>query len=132
MSDDKLHPSVREFKVFMNKHPLLIEEVRKSGRSWQEYYEKWALLGEDDPFWDSYRNNQKEEVGGKSKEGKAELFGQLMKLSENVDLDKVQKQVHQLSSTITTIQDVLGQFQTKKTPPQQFRKPDNPFNWGRD
>ncbi|SEQ61892.1 Putative coat protein [Virgibacillus subterraneus] len=129
MSDDKLHPSVREFKVFMNKHPKLIEEVRKSGRGWQEYYEKWALLGEDDPVWDSYK---KEEAEGKSKEGKGELFGQLMKLSENVDIDKVQKQVHQLSNTITTIQDVLGQFQTTKTPPQQFRKSNNPFNWGRD
>ncbi|WP_246202542.1 YlbD family protein [Virgibacillus doumboii] len=133
MSSDKLHPSVREFKTFMNNHPLLIEEVRRSGKGWQEYYEKWALLGEDDPFWDEYKRERNETSGGKSKEGKAELFSQLMKLSENIDLDKVQKQVQQVSGTITTIQELLGQFQsTKKPPQQQFREPNQPFNWFRD
>lgn len=133
MSSDKLHPSVREFKTFMNKHPILIEEVRKSGKDWQEYYEKWALLGEEDPFWDDYKSKSENTAGEKSKDGKAELLSQLMKLSENIDLNKVQQQVEQASSTISTVQELLGQFQSAKTPPQQpFRDSNQSFNWFRD
>lgn len=48
---NQLHPSVAAFKNFVNRHPKLLEEIRKSGRGWQEFYEKWAILDEDDPFW---------------------------------------------------------------------------------
>lgn len=132
MVDDKLHPSVKDFKTFMNKHPKLVAEVRRSGKGWQDYYEKWALLGEDDPLWEGYKGNVKTKSAGSKKEGKKELFGQLMKLSENIDLDKVQQQVTQINDTITTVQDVLGQFQTEKTPQQQFTNLNHSFNRYRD
>ncbi|MFC4556993.1 YlbD family protein [Virgibacillus kekensis] len=131
MSDDKLHPSVREFKAFMNRHPKLVEEVRKSGRSWQEYYEKWVLLGEDDSFWEKYK---KQNGNGKSRSkggGQKELLNQLVKLSESIDLDKVQSQVGNLNSAITTVQELLGQFQSDK-PQQTFRRPYHQDNWFKD
>ncbi|MEC5422809.1 YlbD family protein [Virgibacillus sp. C22-A2] len=134
MSDQELHPSVVRFKNFINKHPKLLEEVRRNGRSWQEYYEKWTLLGDDDPLWEHYKQDDSKELDDEDVESeetkdKSELFGQLMKMTEKMDMEKVQKQVQQLSSTITTIQEGLTQFkQTKNTQPA----PKEPFNWFRD
>jgi len=58
-NEKKLHPSVIEFKHFINEHPGILKEIRKSGRSWQEYYEKWILLGEEDPYWQQFIENVK-------------------------------------------------------------------------
>lgn len=129
MSDQQkqLHPDVSQFKTFINEHPKLIHEIRKHGRSWQEYYEKWVLLGAEDPFWEPYR--QSEEPVKDKKESKMELFSHVMKLTENVDLDKLHKQVQQFNETITTLQELLDQFQqTKKHLPNMQRRP----NWFKD
>ncbi|WP_010097894.1 YlbD family protein [Ornithinibacillus scapharcae] len=124
----ELHPTVRQFREFINQHPKLRKELRKTGRSWQEYYEKWLLLGEEDAFWDEYKD---EHVGSESSnDQKNELLGQMMRYFENVDINKVQKQVHQLSGTIATVQELLDQFQgNKRGNPQQERPP---FGWFRD
>ncbi|MFD1849169.1 YlbD family protein [Oceanobacillus bengalensis] len=131
MDNEKLHPTVVEFKRFINNHPLLLREIRKTGRSWQEYYEKWILLGEEDTFWDAYKEEKIEEKTGNKKadEKNFELLGQLMKATENIDINKVQGQVNNLSKTIGTVQELINQFQhTKKD-----KKPVNdPFNWFRD
>ncbi|QKY68939.1 YlbD family protein [Lentibacillus sp. CBA3610] len=116
---DKLHPSVREFKAFLQKHPGLVEEVRKSGKGFQEYYEKWALLGENDQFWDQYKERGTAKPDSKPKQGKAELLERLAQISENVDLDKFQKQVDNINNTITTVQGLLGQFQSSQNTPRQ-------------
>ncbi|WP_047984579.1 YlbD family protein [Ornithinibacillus californiensis] len=127
MTNEHLHPKVSEFREFINRHPKLRKEIRKTGRTWQELYEKWILLGEDDDFWEDYKE---ESLNEESKDdNKAELFAQLLKYAEKMDIDKVQKQVHQLSGTIGTIQELLDQYQgTKKGP----RSNENSFNWFRD
>ncbi|WP_226376899.1 YlbD family protein [Oceanobacillus halotolerans] len=132
---DQLHPSVKEFKTFINKHPKLIEEVRKKGKSWQEYYEKWALLGEDDPFWDQFKEastGNKNERTTKKKQN--ELLEKLTSLTENVDLNKIQHQAEQLNKTIGTIQEALGNFQETKRKFPSARNPQqqNHFNWFHD
>lgn len=134
MSETKLHPTVIAFKTFINKHPKLIEEIRKNGRSWQEYYEKWVLLGEDDPMWETYKKD--EGKGTEAKKGKSsnskknEIFSQIMKAAENLDIDKVQGQVQQLNSVLSTLQELFGQFQhTKKSNETPMGQP---FGWHRD
>lgn len=124
--EDKLPPTVQDFKAFINERPELIEEVRKSGRSWQEYYEKWALLGEDDPFWDKYTTSQSSNNNDQSQPKQTELFKQFMKYTENIDMNKVQDQMQQLNKTIDTIQEVLSQFQSTKQPPN---KQNDRFPW---
>ena len=54
MSNKKLHPSVQKFKDFVKAHPKLVLEVRKGRKNWQEIYEDWYLLGEDDPKWEPF------------------------------------------------------------------------------
>lgn len=134
--EEHLHSTVREFKEFLRVHPKLVKEVRKNGRHWQEYYEKWVLLGEDDPYWSQYREGneeaEKESMDEKEKSKQSELFSQLLNMTEKIDMDKVQKQVQQLSGTITTIQEAIGQFQqNKKSAPQNTNEP-RPFHWLRD
>lgn len=127
--EDQLHPTVREFKKFINKRPKLIEEIRKNGRSWQEYYEKWVLLGEEDPMWKEFEETEehKKNLGEKNKQ--TELFNQLIKYAEKIDLNKVEENINQLNEAIGTVQDLIGQFQSTN---QVNRKPRNPFQWSKD
>lgn len=121
-----LHPNVIAFKNFINKHPALLKEIRKSGRPWQEYYEKWVLLGEDDPYWKMYKNNEEKAKNGQQENTESknkEWMQQLMKYVENVDINKVQENVHQLSNAISSIQELLSQFQNTNYP----RDPRSPF-----
>lgn len=131
MNEDHLHPTVREFRSFINKHPKLITNIRKSGASWQEYYEKWVLLGEDDPMWEQYK--EEKDIKMKKDEGnKSELFSHILALTANMDIDKIQNHVQQLSHTISTVQEMLGVFQQgKETPPAQPDHP-QPFHLFRD
>ncbi|NAP01153.1 hypothetical protein FRY77_34940 [Halomonas sp. MG34] len=133
---NKLHPSVVEFKTFINKHPALIKKIRKSGRSWQEYYEQWALLGEDDPLWDEYKEaetewkKEEQDEGEGSFEKNKELFSNLIKMTENMDLNKVQKQSDSFNNTISVIQELLGQFKQSDTKSEPVGK--NGFGWFKD
>ncbi|MFS0672324.1 YlbD family protein [Ornithinibacillus sp. 179-J 7C1 HS] len=132
MSKDKLHPTVTRFREFINQHPKLRKEIRRTGRSWQEYYEKWILLGEEDEFWDKFKGESSEfkNKTENENENKAELFSQLLKYAEKMDIDKVQKQVHQLSGTIATIQELIDQYQGSRKGPKTQEH--NPFGWFRD
>ena len=47
-----LHPSVIKFKEFVKNNPALIKEVRNGNSTWQEMYEDWFLLGEEDNRWE--------------------------------------------------------------------------------
>ncbi|WP_339227584.1 YlbD family protein [Oceanobacillus sp. FSL K6-2867] len=126
-----LHPSVVSFKKFINAHPALIKEIRRSGRSWQEYYEKWALLGEEDPYWDEFKVDKHEENLSEEKSTikNTELVSQLMKYTSNLDVNKMQGQVEQLSKAVTAIQEIVSQF--KKT--QNNNQPQkDPFSWVKD
>ncbi|GAB4072329.1 YlbD family protein [Barrientosiimonas marina] len=116
---NNLHPSVREFKAFLQKNPKLVKEVRKNGQSLQTYYEKWALLGEDDPFWDQFKERTDGKQSARTKQGKAEWMDKLIQMSEKVDMDKVQSQVQNLNETISTVQGLLSQFQPSENESQQ-------------
>lgn len=58
MANQNAQSSIDEFKQFIKRHPKLISEVRKQEKSWQEVYENWVLLGEDDSIWDPYREKE--------------------------------------------------------------------------
>lgn len=124
-----MHDTVKDFKVFVNEHPLLVKEMREGSSSWQEYYEKWTLLGEDDPSWNKYTN---EITKKETKVNESEILGQLMKLTEKVDINRVQKEVKKFNNTINVVQDILSDFmETKKVKEKPERKPEA-FNWFRD
>ncbi len=126
MAEKNLDPNVIAFKDFINKHPALLKDIRKHGRSWQDHYEKWVLLGEDDPYWDQYKpETDEKQTQTQTKEKSSELFSHLIKLSENIDMEKLQGQVHQLNNTISTVQEVITQFQQSKSKPNTANKSSN-------
>lgn len=111
----------------MNKHPGLMAEIRKSGQSWQYYYEKWTLNGENDPMFKPYTHK---ESNKSTNDSQSKILGQLMKLTQNLDINKVQKQVQQLDQTIHTIQGMLNQYLENQNKNKQNAS--NEFNWFRD
>ena len=46
-----------EFRIFIAKNPLIKEDVLNGKKTWQQIYENWVLLGENDPIWNTYRTN---------------------------------------------------------------------------
>lgn len=111
VNSSKLHPSVREFKEFVNKHPKLRADIRNNEYPLQQYYEKWALLGEDDPFWDQYKNAANDDKNSIDSDGRQiELFSQIISVAKNMDLNKLNKHMGQISAAIQTVQHLLGQY----------------------
>jgi len=103
---------IRQFKSFINNHPKLLEYVRKNGYSWQDYYEKWIMLGEEDSYWDTFRDNPiKHSRNTTSSEG---VLHQLEYFVTNMDVPKVQKQVSELNKIIETINGLLKRYLESK------------------
>ncbi|MEW8971367.1 YlbD family protein [Mesobacillus jeotgali] len=133
MAKKKLHPSVVKFKEFVKNHPELVQEVRKGNTTWQEMYEDWYLLGEDDPKWNKSSNDK----DGKSeeKEKKTDWLGTIMGAVKNMDPEQVQGQIHNISQALGAIQGVLSQFQGSKGGGKQSSNssgPAHPFSFRQD
>lgn len=127
---ENLHPSVREFKEFINRYPKLRQVIRKNERPLQDYYEKWALLGEDDPMWDQYKGKVNDHTD-KEHDGKhSELFKQVISMAKNMDMNKVQKHINEVSVAVHTIQNILGHVQQTNQHPRE--RPDHLFHIFRD
>lgn len=131
MLDREIHESVKAFKNFINKYPELRKELRKSGRPWQEYYEKWVLLGEEDDYWEQFKEKEisQEQHKNNKDESNFELLNQIMKVVNNLDINKIQGQVNNLSKTITTAQELIDQFQLSK---KESTPKNDRFQWFRD
>lgn len=99
MSMNDLHPSVQRFKAFVDQHPSVKEQLRKNHKLIQSYYEKWMILGEDDPFWDSLPSVKKE-----SSPAKMDWIKQLGVLMEDINWEEVSRHIDELNGAI-------GQFQ---------------------
>lgn len=133
MERKSLHPSVEQFKEFIQKHPGLIKNVRNEEYTWQELYEDWYLLGEDDPKWANYKG--KEGVGTKESQSDSKLsLNQITKIFKNMDINQVQGHIQQLSQAIGAIQGVIGQFQGQETQKTSSQPQTNnhPFSFRKD
>jgi hypothetical protein len=127
LSADKLHPTLEEFKKFMNARPKLVLELRESGGSLQDYYNKWIEHGEEDSVWGLDNDERKEE-----KTNHSDLLGQIMKYTENIDVNKIQGHFKQLNKTLNTVQILLTNFTGQKNPNTDTEKKSQLFNVFRD
>jgi hypothetical protein len=133
MDKQKLHPSIEEFKNFIKKHPKLIQEVRNGNKSWQELYEDWYLLGETDEVWEKYSiSDNKDEKQSSKQDFMTKVFSSL----KGVEISDVQKQITNVGSAISTIQQVIHQFQGSKNTDegstQEHNGNPNPFSFRKD
>ncbi|MFB7302256.1 YlbD family protein [Heyndrickxia sporothermodurans] len=137
MGNKKLHPTVEKFKEFVKEHPKLISEVKNGSNTLQEFYEDWYLLGEDDPFWEKYRNNDDGKVETQSDSNeKTESNGKWMKqigsIIQKVDANQMQYHLNNLSQVIASVQGVLAQFQGEKQSTTPTNEQRNPFAFRKD
>lgn len=131
MSETNLHPSVEQFKQFLKKNPKLVKEVRLEKKTWQQLYENWVLLGEEDEQWNDY----KEESKSSSEIDKDDIVSQLFGYLKKVDVDQVQNQMNHFSQAIGAIQGVISQFQgssSASSPKATPSKPSHPFGFRKD
>ncbi|MDP4085698.1 MAG: YlbD family protein [Bacillota bacterium] len=135
MGQKKLHPSVVEFKEFVRNNPKIIQEVRKGNATWQELYEDWYLLGEDDERWEKL-GQQKEAVEETMEDDKkTDWMSTLTGMLKKMDPNQMQHHINNLSQAIGAIQGLLTQFQGTTSQPPQTRElegPKNPFSFRKD
>lgn len=134
MTNKKLHPSVEKFKEFVKQNPQIIREVRLGNATWQDLYEDWYLLGEDDSRWDSFKENKGEKRT--SEEKKSDWMGNIMGTLKHMDANQMQGYINNLSQALSAVQGVISQFQggqqsgggSKSANP----KPNSPFAFRKD
>lgn len=127
LSVGKLHPTVEDFKRFMNARPALVLKLRKNGSSLQDYYDKWIEHGEDDSIWGTDNDEHKE-----VKTNHAELLDRMIKYSEKIDVNKIQNHVKQLNKALDTVQLLLSDFSSNKNTNANVEKQPQLFNFFRD
>lgn len=130
----KLHPSVQKFKEFVKNNPKVIQEVRKGNATWQELYEDWYLLGEDDERWESVGTSKKDSEEN-SEEKKSAWMSNITGMMKKIDPAQLQYHMNNLSQAIGAIQGLLAQFQGMNNQPNQVRKleqPQSPFTFRKD
>jgi hypothetical protein len=136
MSKKELHPSVQQFKEFVKKHPKMVSEVRKGHANWQELYEEWYLLGEEDSRWDDFKEaSNMNDTTPPKKEGNKEWFPQILGAIKNMDSNQLQGQITHVSQALGAIQGLISQFNGGKTSPtkqNQTNQPQHPFQFRKD
>lgn len=110
----ELHPSIQEFKGFVKKHPKLVQEVRAGRKTWQELYEDWYLLGEEDDQWNQYKEQNEKMQETSSNDSTSDFITKAFSTIKNVKIENVQEHISNIGTAISTIQSVIHQFQTSK------------------
>ncbi|AIC94945.1 MULTISPECIES: YlbD family protein [Shouchella] len=150
-----LHPSVREFKVFVKNHPGLVTEVKDGKRTLQDIYEEWSILGEEHEQWQPFlytEDVQQEHVAESQQEeqerveanqstsdtseeassvGTGEFLGQLMGLVKKMNVQDLQSHLTQFSSVLGNVQNLMQTFQKPQEPTRRSES-DSPFSFRRD
>lgn len=93
-----------EFRVFVNLHPLLRDEVRDGKMTWQSIYEEWVLYGDENQTWSTYKKEEekKESIKTVGIDKIKNAFGYVKKINTdnlNKTLNNVQK-VIQIAQTV--------------------------------
>lgn len=135
MSKKTLHPSVQQFKAFVKKHPKIVLEVRKGNTNWQDLFEEWYLLGEEDSRWDEFKDGNVEDTHTND-EGKKEWMQQIMGAMKNMDTNQLQHHISSFSQALGAIQGLMSQFQgnpqSKAPRGNKANQPQHPFQFRKD
>lgn len=132
MTNKKLHPSVEQFKEFVKNNPKIVQEVRTGKSTWQELYEDWYLLGEEDQRWANFR--QEGQAKSNTEEKKTDWMNHVMNSVKKMDPNQVQGYIHNLSQALSAVQGVISQFQggSGQKPSNSITPPPSPFTFKKD
>ncbi|UOQ85467.1 YlbD family protein [Gracilibacillus salinarum] len=105
------NPSVQQFKLFIQDHPLLLKQVRQGNMTMQEAYEQYMLLGDDDPSWKNYQKKVKKDSENSEEESTSnQLYQKVWKHIEELDINKVETHINDLNGAIDNVLTLIGQF----------------------
>lgn len=124
----------------------MVHDVRSGQKTWQQFYEEWYLLGEEDPIWATYRpdgapafssvkeNKKEKEKDNRTEEEKtADVMGQMLSFFKKLDVEQMQHHLANVTSAIGSVQQVIQQFQGSRTQQEQSTsKENNPFFFQKD
>lgn len=134
MTQKKLHPSVLQFKEFVKNNPKVIQEVRKGKVTWQELYEDWYLLGEDDSRWETIGTTIESDNDAPS-EAKGDWMSNIIGMVKKMDPNQMQNHINNLNHALGAIQSVISQFQGTNAPEGSVKPsegPKHPFLFRKD
>ncbi|MDR7076409.1 hypothetical protein J2Y03_001412 [Neobacillus niacini] len=106
-----LHPSVIKFKEFVKNNPALIKEVRNGNSTWQELYEDWYLLGEEDNRWNTIGVTTTSSSTEPEEEKKGDWVSTILGTVQKMDPNQIHHYINNLSQALGAIQGVISQFQ---------------------
>ncbi|WP_445506691.1 YlbD family protein [Niallia sp. 03190] len=140
MEKKKIHPSVEAFKTFVKGNPKIIQEVRSGKATWQELYEDWYLLGEEDARWDNFRDSKTstDQPTDADNSNKTMSMSSVMDSLKNMDQNQLQGYIANLSQALGTIQGVISQLapgsaaSTNATKNSGQKQPTGPFSFRKD
>jgi len=112
---------MEDFRMFVNKHPLLRDEVRNNKFTWQNIYEEWVLYGEEDEAWKKYEKQIIDINNIENEEQQDQITNQS---SSTVNLDSIKSIMNyvqkinpdSLNKTLNTVQKVIQIAQTFSGP----------------
>jgi regulator of replication initiation timing len=145
MAKKKLHPSVQQFKEYVQDHPDLIKQVRSGRKTWQELYEEWYLFGEENSTLNENSKNrtktsdtQKEDTSPKEEEetAKKDWVASVLGAVKNMDPNQLQHHILSISSALGAIQGVISSLQgggsVQNPPKKNVSPPSHPFQFRQD
>ena len=124
MSGIILPKRVQEFRDFVRDHPKLFEQLKKDGYDWQSLYNEWDEYGETAILFQKDIESKTKQDEQKDSNQKIKWQYILHKLSE-MDVDRIEKHVKQLSTTMEQIQRISEQVNQSKR--QNKRSDMGPF-----
>ena len=105
---------IDEFKLFVRANPFLISYIRDGKKSWQDFYEMYDIVGDDEVAWNKYledsireESDTKEEDRSSKGSGFSAHLDDFIKMAKNVDVDKVQEGITSLQKTLTLFGDLF-------------------------
>ena len=92
------------FKLFVKKHPSLINYVKNNEMTWQKFYEIYDIYGEDNNVWDKYFSSNITPSISLGDTSLKEIFNMVKK----VDLNTVKRSVDGLQKVVGLAQDLVN------------------------
>jgi hypothetical protein len=128
---DRRRASVEEFKAFVKKHPSLVSEVRRGKSTWQELFEEWYMLGEDNERWRGYPEvsaSKEDQPETEKKDDKSDMISNILGSLKTMDMNTVQQHISNLNQALGAISGVISQFQKSDVNHKEENKRDShPF-----
>ena len=101
---------MNEFREFVQKHPLLNDDVHKGANTWQSIYEEWVLYGEDNR-WDKYLKPEEKTKTKPEEKVNNISFGNVKKVFDyvkKINPDNLNKTLNNVQKVIQIAQTVSG------------------------